>query len=678
MIIQHNMTAIRAFNGGNIAEEKKIKILEKMSTGKRINRAGDDSAGLYISQKMKSQAEGLNTAHKNIQDGVSMMQTAEGGLNEISAILQRQRELIVKALNDTNVEEDLEDIQSEIEQLKEEVNEIANNTHFNGINLLNKEHKEGVVEKIVGYNTETVQTSVHKRSDSNSAMFGITELIDIDAKYLALNEPMPITYAVNLGIQEEVDYCPDTLKGNTAVSTVTGIANDQTIRITSGGSSADINVTVGMTLGEVANKINEQFGTTGVGATLYFEGTGTQEQKIFLSTYECDEILGIRLESLTGGVDLSNIGLDALDTIQVNNSKTFKIYDDKLTINGYKIGDTLPDGNMVVKIDDETVRYGEDIEIKLNYYTYKNSFDSELDLGTITPAIANQRVVEASGNLYINGVEVYLDAGDTVTDVVGKLDAVKEKAFSKSGSGLALHGEYGVYNIYPNWITTHVPHLAWEIGGEKLSPGSWTATQKIEKDANLKFGGNSSTSLLSELGLNYMNPSSGSYSYWNPGAESNTYSAWYDKTEDVDVPIKENVNAILVDDRIFIQAGANQNQTIEARTCDVTVKNLKIADVRVKPKTEAELALEKIDKAMRKVLKERTSFGVLTNRLEYAHENAANMSKNITAAFAKIEDADIALQAVELEKIKIITQSNGSMLVQANLFPESILRLLKE
>ncbi len=677
MIIQHNMITMSSLNSWNRAEDKKIKILEKMATGKRINRAGDDAAGLYISQKMKSQTDGLGKACENIQNGASMAQTADGGLNEITAILQRERELVVKSLNDTNVEEDLEYIQMEIEQLKGEIDEIANNTHFNGINLLNREHKEGVIEKVVGYTTENVQTSIHRRNVSNSAMFGITELIDLDAKYLALNEPMPIQYEIELGIQDKIDYYPDTLKGNTAISTVTGIANDQTIRITSGGSSADINITAGMTLGEVSNKINEQFGVNGVGATLHFEGTGTQEQKIFLSTYECDETLGIRLESLTGGVDLSNIGLDALDTIQVNNSKTFKIYEDKFTINGYKIGDMLPDGHTVEKIDDETVKFGEDIEIKLNYYTSKMSFDSQLDMGTITPAIANQRVVEASGNLYINGVAVYLDAGDTVTDVVGKLNAVKEKDFSTSGSELALHSEYGVYNNYPNWITTHVPHLAWEIGGEKLSSGSWTATQKIEQDANLKFGGNAASTLATELPLGYLNPTSSSTIYWNPGNETNTYSVWYDKFEDVDTPIKENVNAVLVEGRIYIQAGANKNQTIEMRSCNVTTQNLKVSNVKVRPRETAEEALERIDKAIEKVSKERAVLGAVMNRFEHANENAVNMRGNLTAAFAKIEDADLALEAVNFEKIKILSQSNSYIVAQANIIPEKILQLLK-
>lgn len=676
MIIQHNMTAMGLFNSGKKIEEKKTKILEKLSTGKRINRAGDDAAGLSISQKMKAQMEGLKKADENIQNGISMAQTAEGGLNEISSILQRERELVVKSLNGTNVEEDLEDIQIEIEQLKGEIDEIANDTHFNGINLLNREHKEGVIEKTVGYRMENVRTSTHDRRESNSAMFAIRELIDIDAKYLALNEPMPIQYAVNLGIQEGIDYCPDTLKGDTSISTVTGIAQNQTIRITSGGNSADINLTTGMTLGEVSNKINEQFGTTGVGATPHFEGTGTEEQKIFLSTYECDETLGIKIESLTPGVDLSNIGLDAMNTIQVNNSKTFKIYDDKFTVNGYKIGDMLPDGNMVVKIDDETVQYGEDIEIKLNYYTNKNSYDTLMDLGTITDTIANQRAVEASGNLYINGVAVYLDEGDTVADVVGKIDAVKDKAFSTSSIGLGPHTRWFIYNPYPVEQVTHVSHLSWEIGGEKISPGSWTATQKIEKDGTLKFGGNSTQSVLSELGLAYLNPASGSTAYWNPGSESKTYYAWYDKFEDVQTPIKENVNAVLVEGRIYIQAGANRDQTIEMRTCDVTTKNLKIYDIKIKPKEEAEKALDKIDKAIQKVSGERIKFGASINRLEHAGANAVNMNENITSSFAKIEDSDMALQSVEFEKIKIISQSNASMMAQANILPESIKKLL--
>lgn len=177
--------------------------------------------------------------------------------------------------------------------------------------------------------------------------------------------------------------------------------------------------------------------------------------------------------------------------------------------------------------------------------------------------------------------------------------------------------------------------------------------------------------------MGYLNPTSSSTIYWNPGNETNTYSVWYDKFEDVDTPIKENVNAVLVEGRIFIQAGANKNQTIEMRSCNVTTQNLKVSNVKVRPRETAEEALERIDKAIEKVSKERAVLGAVMNRFEHANENAVNMRGNLTAAFAKIEDADLALEAVNFEKIKILSQSNSYIVAQANIIPEKILQLLK-
>lgn len=137
MRIQHNISALNAHRqlmGNNNAIGKN---LEKLSSGYRINRAGDDAAGLAISEKMRGQIRGLNQAQSNAQDGISLIQTAEGGLNETHAILQRMRELAVQSANGTYKDEvDRANINKEVEALKNEIDRIAESTHFNKINLL--------------------------------------------------------------------------------------------------------------------------------------------------------------------------------------------------------------------------------------------------------------------------------------------------------------------------------------------------------------------------------------------------------------------------------------------------------------------------------------------------------------------------------------------------------------
>lgn len=130
------MMAMNANRQLGINNTGTAKSLEKLSSGFRINRAGDDAAGLSISEKMRGQIRGLNMASKNAQDGISLIQTAEGALDETHAILQRMRELAVQSANDTNVEIDREALQDEMDQLAEEITRISNTTEFNTQNLI--------------------------------------------------------------------------------------------------------------------------------------------------------------------------------------------------------------------------------------------------------------------------------------------------------------------------------------------------------------------------------------------------------------------------------------------------------------------------------------------------------------------------------------------------------------
>lgn len=136
MIINHNITALNTHNKLSAASGAQSKSMEKLASGLRINRAGDDAAGLAISEKMRAQVRGLDQASKNAQDGISLIQTAEGALNETHSILQRQRELSVQAANGTATDDDRKEIQKEMNQLVDEIDRISTDTEFNTKNLL--------------------------------------------------------------------------------------------------------------------------------------------------------------------------------------------------------------------------------------------------------------------------------------------------------------------------------------------------------------------------------------------------------------------------------------------------------------------------------------------------------------------------------------------------------------
>ncbi|MBP3040174.1 flagellin [Bacillaceae bacterium Marseille-Q3522] len=136
MIINHNIAALNTHRQLSIATNAQSKNMEKLSSGMRINRAGDDAAGLAISEKMRAQIRGLDQASRNAQDGISLIQTAEGAANESHAILQRMRELAVQAANDTNDDTvDRDALQLEVDELINELDRIDSDTKFNGKDL---------------------------------------------------------------------------------------------------------------------------------------------------------------------------------------------------------------------------------------------------------------------------------------------------------------------------------------------------------------------------------------------------------------------------------------------------------------------------------------------------------------------------------------------------------------
>ena len=210
MIINHNMNALNAHRNMGINNTAAGKSMEKLSSGLRINRAGDDAAGLAISEKMRGQIRGLTQASRNSADGISMIQTAEGALNETTNILQRMRELAVQASNDTNTSSDREEIQKEINALTEEVDRIANNTEFNTQKLLN------------GSKSGEVGDLVREKVDEKKGVFEVTfaqdidngDKINIDGKQITIKDKTKVAdeLAKALDGKYEVNYDTNTKK----------------------------------------------------------------------------------------------------------------------------------------------------------------------------------------------------------------------------------------------------------------------------------------------------------------------------------------------------------------------------------------------------------------------------------------------------------------------------------
>ncbi len=173
MVVQHNMTAMNANRQLGVTTDLQSKSAEKLSSGYRINRAGDDAAGLTISEKMRSQIRGLNKASDNAQDGVSLIQVAEGALAETHSILQRMNELATQAANDTNTTLDRNAIAAEINQLTSEIDRIASTTQFNTMNLLDGSFTDKNLQ-VGSLSGQNISVSIMKMTSSG---LGLTKMV---------------------------------------------------------------------------------------------------------------------------------------------------------------------------------------------------------------------------------------------------------------------------------------------------------------------------------------------------------------------------------------------------------------------------------------------------------------------------------------------------------------------
>lgn len=223
MIINHNITAMNAHrqlgvNTGNIG-----KNIEKLSSGFRINRAADDAAGLSISEKMRAQIRGMEQASRNAQDGISLIQTAEGALQTVNDMLVRIKELAVQAKNGTYSTDDLERMNEELTELKSEITNIKDNTEFNGINLLNGSGGDGtnitlqigqadaqelnlVVASFDLSDVDTAVTAYDLTADASAVLTDIEDQInDVSAmrSYLGANQNRLENTINNLNINAE-------------------------------------------------------------------------------------------------------------------------------------------------------------------------------------------------------------------------------------------------------------------------------------------------------------------------------------------------------------------------------------------------------------------------------------------------------------------------------------------
>lgn len=340
MIINHNMNAMNAHRmmTGNTATAGKS--MEKLSSGLRINKAGDDAAGLAISEKMRGQIRGLDQASRNAQDSISLIQTAEGALNETHSILQRMRELSVQSSNETNTGDDRNEIQKEMDQLIEEIDRIANNTEFNTKKLINGEAS--------GVTVTAGSSNVLQASLNGANSYEGTLKINVDTAAVAQVKVASGATDANAGAKSFA-----AVAGTTTLATFfdaggnTAFGGNESLTLQQNGKSVEVSLSGSDTFNQVVEKLNQAFEDEGMNITASYNNAA--DEGIVLTATKAGSAYAITTtennfdNGATLGFAVKTAAVDAVVTLQDTVSN---VDSSNITVTGDTISLTSKDANL--------------------------------------------------------------------------------------------------------------------------------------------------------------------------------------------------------------------------------------------------------------------------------------------------------------------------------------------
>jgi len=381
MRISHNVAAMNTHRQMGISEADGTKSMEKLSSGFRVNRAGDDAAGLAISEKMRAQIRGLNMASKNSSDTISLIQTAEGALGETHSILQRIRELAVQSANDTNTDSDRTELQAEVKQLKAEIDRIGNTTEFNTKKLLEGSAK-GVAEEIKGTlrvnNNSNLELDANKQAKMGDAI-GIDKSWAFDGAYMLVKTNQTFDAKSN-AVFNASDYSLVGPDGSTytfrSYSNGTFMAADQLQggTVVAGGSQIEV---IGL-----GNAIDVNI-TTGSRVTSDAGGTATATS---------GDILNLKAGSvLAKDSTITLSGLAAAGSATGNTTV-------KIEVAGKEVDIKWDNVNSILTVDGELVASGKSVTLEDGTVLENNSGTVKVGTGRVTLA-ADINAATTGGNV---------------------------------------------------------------------------------------------------------------------------------------------------------------------------------------------------------------------------------------------------------------------------------------
>jgi len=677
MRINHNIQALNAYSKLSKNQFATGKALEKLSSGLRINRAADDAAGLAISEKMRGQIRGLQQAEKNAMDGISLIQTAEGALAEVHDMLSRMRELAVQAANGTLTPSDRSVIQDEINQLREQIDRVGNDTQFNTKKLLNGSLSENAdIRSLYGDVTYSKNGTGLKdiQVDAASVLPQGVYSMSVVTKSKVLNmDGIDDTYKTGL---ENFLISPDTTleKGEYKIELTAQVSGNAggTGLVLANSKLEDGDYWVDSVTQKVYLANAAGTGPTGsaLGTTADLNlGTATADGKFTqVTTYTLEIISKSSGASLAkaskvkfgeAAIDFKG-GTSATSTLTVDKAQFAE--NDVLTINGKKIGfydsasSTYTDANNAKA----NIGGGVDEVIDLN---------AVADSNALAAAIASFNLpdvtLSASGANVIVAAAIPGTSGNSIaTSFTGAAGAVTGTGSLSGGTGTGQ--SIGLTVDFTNALAGYVKRggalpTTPQIPYHSFNIGELDRTSVILKDSNDKiiahqFVDNDRKFVeLKGTGISF-----------GTGVLSNGETA-------TNIDIRQT----LQDASVTFQIGTNAGEIVALGIGDIRTKALGIDKFKLTDETSASNAIAIIDSAIDKVSEVRSKLGAYQNRMEHTVNNITQSTENLTAAESRIRDADMAKEMTEFTKLNIINQSATAMLAQANQLPQGVLQLLK-
>jgi len=728
--INQNVLSLKTHSTLSSTSSRLEKSIEKLSSGLRINRAADDAAGLAISEKMRRQIKGLSRAILNAQDGVSMVQSAEGSLNESHSILQRMRELAIQASNDTLTSGDRLEIQKEVNQLRDDINRISSNTEFNTKKLLDGSQSalvSGSTQSATGIVTGTpaggdYQISIALLTGGISEMQrsqtftiagtgnlaqGNTQLQSI-AQFYDANGVFAIGISQKLVVNGNSDTSEMVVNGQMTVDQLTSaIQNAVTSSTGLGvqGSKANFVGTAQTGVAELGGYFQITSGAAGDNGRLSFSGDQslmnalglnvTREAKNNLVEVASRDAYGNTAtvntadnaaSGLLSGIDLQFssqaaqvAGLGGLEMgLTWSTAQTFGIVAGGGAANGGASADiSLATGDWSLEQITRAVATGAsaisglttavvDGQLRISFAS-TNSASSTIDISLATGA---QTIGLQNGSFggFTQGSK------DTSAGVLGISMYVDQTASAQ----VFTIGDDNTTYAFTAYTTTSLAATAdmKKFSTLQTSVNITLASQSVD----VRMDQSSNSLAFTSLHVGQRNTTAGSTASMvsltvnTTGAQSKfgfASSATSKGTGDA------NFRLHVVSNQPGFQIGADQGQSMGISIGNMSAKALGVNNLDMTSIDGAQRSLAKINKAIDTVSSERSKLGAFQNRLEYAINNLRTTQSNITSAESRIRDADMALEMIEFTRDQIVTQSGTAMLAQANLVPQGVLQLLK-